>query len=379
MSSTRTDVIVIGGGTMGTAAGWALARRGRRVTVLEQHQHIHTQGSHSGHTRIFRHAYAEGPRYVPWTVEADAAWASLQERTGIHLMTRTGCLDLAAPGFHHAQSAHTSAELYDIEHETLTGSQVNDRFPAWNLPADWDACFDPTAGFLLVEPAMRALATELKAHGGEIHEHEKVLSWDAGDAGVVVTTVSGTYEAEKLIVTAGAWAGPLLADLGLPLEVRRKPVMWFEVENRAQFMPETFPVFIAENADGEYYGLPIHGDDSIKIGVHSGGEVTTADTLNRTVSPEDILPELRSFITANLPGVRLELTASEVCMYTMTPDEDFIIDRHPEHGNVVFAAGFSGHGFKFAPVVGAYLASLATSAAEPVRPEFSTSRFVAAM
>jgi monomeric sarcosine oxidase len=377
MNSVRTDVIVIGGGTMGTAAGWALARRGQRAIVLEQYQHVHTQGSHGGHTRIFRHAYAEGPRYVPWTIEADAAWASLQERTGLHLMTRTGCLDIAEPGYHHAQSARRSAELYDIEHETLTGAEVNARFPGWNLPDDWEACFDPAAGFLLVEPALRALATELREHGGEIRENENVLSWDASETGVTVTTAAGVYEADRLIVTAGAWAAALLADLDLPLEIRRKPVMWFDVEDRSRFMPESFPVFIAENGDGEFYGLPIQGDDSVKIGVHSGGEVTTADTLNRSASPDDVLPELGAFITSYLPDVMLELTASTVCMYTMTPDEDFIIDRHPVHDRVVFAAGFSGHGFKFAPVVGEYLAALSTSDAEPVRPEFAVSRFVA--
>ncbi|HVL23089.1 MAG TPA: N-methyl-L-tryptophan oxidase [Thermomicrobiales bacterium] len=375
MASNQTDVIVIGGGTMGTAAGWALARQGRRVTVLEQHQHIHTLGSHSGHTRIFRHAYAEGPRYVPWTVEADGAWAALQERTSLHLMKRTGCLDLAAPGFGHARAARASAEAYDIAHETLTGAEVVARYPAWNLPADWEACLDPTAGFLIVEPAMRALATELRAHGGEIREHEHVLSWNATADGVNVATETGTYEAEQLIVTAGAWAGKLLSDLSLPLEVRRKPVFWFDVERREPFLPERFPVFIAENAQGEFYGLPIHGEDSIKIGVHSGGEAVDPDTMDRAVSDADLLPELMAFIAECLPGVRPRLTASSVCMYTMTPDEDFLIDRHPEHERVVFAAGFSGHGFKFAPVVGEYLAALATDAAAPVRPEFALARF----
>jgi monomeric sarcosine oxidase len=375
MTTTRTDVLILGGGTMGTAAGWALARQGHSVIVLEQFQHIHTQGSHSGHTRIFRHAYAEGPRYVPWTIAADEAWSALQERTGTHLMTRTGCLDLAAPGFHHAAAARASAEAYDIVHESLTGAEVNARYPAWNLPADWDACLDPTAGFLLVDPAMRALTAELRAHGGVIRDHQRVVDWDAGENGVRVSTEADTFEADGLIVTAGAWAGKVLADLGLPLEVRRKPVLWFDVDNREDFLPERFPVFIVENEHGEFYGLPAQGEDSVKIGVHSGGEAVDPDTMNRTVTDADLSPELMAFIAGCLPGVQPRLTTSSVCMYTMTPDEDFLIDRHPEHPNVVFAAGFSGHGFKFAPTVGEHLAKLATDATATARPEFAISRF----
>jgi len=377
MANTPTDVLVLGGGTMGTAAGWALARQGRSVTVLEQFQHIHTQGSHGGHTRIFRHAYAEGSRYVPWTIAADDAWSALQERTGIHLMTRTGCLDIAAPGHHHARAARASAEAFNLANEWLTGAEVTARYPAWNLPADWEACLDPTAGFLLVEPALRALATELRAHGGEIREHERAVSWEAGDTGVRVTTETGVYEAERLIVTAGAWAGKLLAGLGLPLEVRRKPVLWFEVDDRSRFEADAFPVFIVESDDGHFYGLPAQGPDSVKIGIHSGGEAVDPDTMDRTVSDADLTPEFLAFLGENLPGVRPRLTASSVCMYTMTPDEDFLIDRHPEHPNVVFAAGFSGHGFKFTPVVGKHLATLSTDASAAARPEFALSRLTA--
>lgn len=375
MNNGRADVIVVGGGTMGTAAGWALARRGHSVIVLEQFQHIHALGSHSGHTRIFRHAYFEGARYVPWTVEADAAWVALQERTGIDLMVRCGCLDLAAPGSPHAQQAAESARAYDLPHELLTGDQVNSRFPAWRVPADWEACFDPEAGMLLIEPTMRALATEFREAGGVLHENERVQSWESGTDGVTVTTVDGIYEADRVIVTTGAWAGKLLADLDLPLEVVRKPVMWFNVTDRERFSTRTFAAFIAENGVQHFYGLPAYGDDSLKIGIHSGREVTDPDRINRNVEPGDLTRAMRSFIDSCLDGVRPELTAASMCMYTMTPDEDFILDRHPTQQRVTLAAGFSGHGYKFAPIIGEHLADLATKPETTPRTEFAISRF----
>lgn len=375
MSETRADVIVIGGGTMGTAAGWALARRGHSVIVLEQFGHIHTMGSHSGHTRIFRHAYFEGVHYVPWTVEADAAWAALQERTGTDLMVRCGCLDLAAPGSPHARQAAQSAQAYNLPHEFLSGDEVNKRFPAWNVPSDWQACFDPDAGILLIEPTLRALATEFRDAGGVLHDNEQVQKWVAGRDGVTVITTNGVYEADQVIVTAGAWAGKLLADLDLPLEICRKPVMWFNVVDRERFSPSMFPAFIAENGVEHFYGLPAFGDDSLKIGIHSGREITDPDTINRNVEPGDLTGAMRSFIDSCLDGVTPELTATSMCMYTMTPDEDFIIDRHPEHARVTLAAGFSGHGYKFAPVIGEHLADLATKQDARPRGEFAIGRF----
>ncbi|HEV2072797.1 MAG TPA: N-methyl-L-tryptophan oxidase [Thermomicrobiales bacterium] len=375
MSERRADVIVVGGGTMGTAAGWALARRGHSVIVLEQFQHIHNLGSHSGHTRIFRHAYFEGPLYVPWTVEADAAWVALQERTGIDLMVRCGCLDLAAPGSPHAQQAAQSARAYDLPHEILSGDEVSSRFPAWTLPPNWEACFDPEAGILLIEPTLRALLMEFRAAGGVLHENQRVLAWESTSTGVTVTTASGAYEADRLIVTAGAWTGKLLADLNLPLEVCRKPVMWFNTTDSDKFSSQSFPAFIAENGVEHYYGLPAYGDDSLKIGIHSGRNLTDPDTINRNVEPEDLTADMRSFIDSCLDGAKPELTATSMCMYTMTPDEDFILDRHPMQDRVALAAGFSGHGYKFAPVIGEHLADLATKPASLPRGEFAISRF----
>lgn len=375
MMHGRADVIVVGGGTMGTAAGWALARRGHSVIVLEQFHHIHKMGSHSGHTRIFRHAYFEGSFYVPWTIEADRGWTALEARTGIPLMIRCGCLDLSAAGLPHARNAGLSASLYKLPHEMLTGDEVNKRFQGWNLPSDWEACLDPEAGILKIEPTLRAFAIELREAGGTLLENERVVGWESRVDSVRVTTANGVYEADQVIVTAGAWASKLLNDLSLPLEVTRKPVMWFQVDDRERFSAEAFPAFIADTGLDHFYGLPAHGEDSIKIGNHSDHHVVDPDTLHRSVEPSDLGATMKAFMRSYMVGVRPELTASSMCMYTMTPDENFIIDRHPDQERVTLAAGFSGHGYKFAPVVGEHLADLATKPGTPPVPQFSISRF----
>jgi monomeric sarcosine oxidase len=373
MENNHADVIVIGGGTMGTAAAWALARRGHSVIVLEQFGHVHKMGSHGGHTRIFRHTYFEGERYVPWTIEGDRLFAGLQERTGISLQIRCGCLDFGPSESGHAEKAQASALAHDLTHEMLTGAEINARFPGWNVPDDWVGCLDPDGGALVVEPVFRALTQELKAAGGIIHDNEPVMTWSATDSGVLASTANGTYEADRLVITAGAWAGKVLADLGLPLEVTRKPVMWFHTENRTLFTPDVFPSFICKTGTVEFYGLPAVGDDSLKMGIHNDYNVVDPDNFDREVHPEEVQP-FRDFLR-HMNGVSGDLVATSMCMYTMTPDQDFIVDRHPEHPNVSIAAGFSGHGFKFAPVVGEHLADLATDPAASALPQFALGRF----
>jgi glycine/D-amino acid oxidase-like deaminating enzyme len=201
------------------------------------------------------------------------------------------------------------------------------------------------------------------------------MQWSATDDGVIVATAKGTYEADHLIVTAGAWAGKVLADLEMPLQVTRKPVMWFHADTRSLYTPDAFPGFIMKDGDHEFYGLPAVGDDSLKIGIHNDFNVVDPDEIDRNVNPEDLIPELREFVTTKLKGISGDLVATSMCMYTMTPDQDFVIDRHPEHPNVSIAAGFSGHGFKFATVIGEHLADLATDPETATRPDFAISRF----
>lgn len=377
MATQQTDVVIVGGGTMGTAAGWALARRGARVVVLEQFQHVHAYGSHGGRTRIFRHAYAEGPRYVPWALEADRLWSELQERTGASFMHRIGCIDISGPANDRAHTARASAMEYGIAHEWLTGEEVNRRWPIWRVSEDRVACYGPDAGFLDVAVALKSLAREMTDAGGVLRNETPVRSWSATDSGVRVETGDDTYIGERLILTAGAWSVHLLAELGIPLEVRRKPVLWFEVDDEHQplVQPGRMPVFIVDDEYGEFYGVPQHETPGVKIGMHSGGDVVDPTTIDRNIVEGDYVPTVIPFIERNLCGFTGNVLDTSNCMYTMSPDEDFVIDRHPEHPRVVFATGFSGHGFKFTPIIGEYLASLSASDHVPVRSDFAVSRF----
>jgi monomeric sarcosine oxidase len=374
-TSNHADVLVIGAGTMGVAAAWALARRGVDVLAIEQFQYYHPMGSHSGHTRIFRHCYFEGEKYVPWTLEADRLFTEMQDRTGLEMQLRVGCLDIGTLENRHARLAEATAIEHSLPYEMLTGTDVNERFPGWNLPSDYEACLDPDGGVLKVENVFRAFRQELEAAGGRIVENTPVISWSADDNGVTVETADGTFTGRKLIVTAGSWAGKVLADLNMPLEVTRKPVMWFEVDNPAAFAPERFPAFIIDSDIAHFYGLPAVYPDSLKMGTHSDREVVDADTIDRIVRPGDMKQEFVEFLTTMLKGAHPRTVQTSMCMYTMTPDEDFIIDHHPRHANVSVAAGFSGHGFKFATVVGEHLADLAMVESAETIPAFALSRF----
>ncbi|MGH2532526.1 MAG: N-methyl-L-tryptophan oxidase [Thermomicrobiales bacterium] len=352
------STIVIGGGTMGSGAAWELGKRGEKALVLEQFGHVHAMGSHGGLTRIIRHAYAEGADYIPLVRRADDLWVALEEAAGVKVLHRVGGLELAVPGHGHAERARDNAALHGVAFEWLDAAELMRRWPVYRVPEDWAAGYGPDSGFIDVERGLRALAARARAHGIEIREHEPVRSWGATDSGAWVETDQGRYTADRLIVTAGAWAGQMLADLGLPLTVRRKTIHWVEVAQPESFAPERFPVFIADSAAGELYGLPIFGRDGLKIGRHDGGDVTTPETVDREVAPKEAAGALGP-ARQIFPAITGKVLSSAVCLYTLTPDGDFVIDRHPAWPHVVIAAGFSGHGFKFAPAIGEHLVDMA--------------------
>ena len=371
--SRHADVIILGAGTMGTAAAWALSRRGVDVIAIDRFQHYHAMGSHGGNTRIFRHCYFEGEEYVPWALEADALFAALQDRTGLELQLRVGCLDIGTPENGHARNTTATAIAHNLPHEVLTAFEVNERFPGWNLPDGYEANFDPNGGVLRVENVFKAFRKELDAAGGRIIENTPVASWSTTDSGVEVQTSDGTFTGKHLIIAAGAWNTKLLVDLNLPMQVTRKPVQWFDVDDVEMFRPERFPSFILDLDVCTFYGLPAVAPDSLKMGIHDDMEVVDPDNFQREVQPEDMEPYVG--FTSMLNGVHPRALRTSMCMYTMTPDEDFIIDRHPGHENVTIAAGFSGHGFKFATIIGEHLADLATNDSAPIIPMFSIKRF----
>jgi sarcosine oxidase len=351
------DVIVLGVGGMGSAACFELARRGRRVLGLEQFALAHDRGSSHGHTRIIRTAYGEGVQYVPLAKRAFAKWYELEQLTGRHLLTECACLNAGPPGSEHVAGVRKSVREHSLEAGELTAAEINRRFPAFRFPADYTGVVERAAGFLYVEDCVRAHCEAAIARGAEIRAEEPVREWKAVGDGVEVATDRATHRAANLVVTAGAWATELLADIGVPLRVMRQVLTWFDTAGKPEFRRDAFPVFIAEVPGGPFYGLPAIDRIGLKVARHyNAPELPTPDGVNWTTGPDDTAP-VRAFLDAYIPGVG-PLTKSQACMYTVTPDRHFVIDRHPRFPQVSVACGFSGHGFKFASVVGEILADL---------------------
>jgi sarcosine oxidase len=352
------DVIVLGVGGMGAAAAFELARRGRRALGLEQFALGHDCGSSHGQTRVIRKAYSDHPDYVALLHRAYERWFDLEQRQSRSLFTVCGCLTLGLPHGDRVSGVLQSARQHNLPVEQLTASEVRRRFPVFNIGDDFVGVLEQAAGFLRVEDCVIAYVDEARRLGAELRSHEVVLSWEANGTGVVVRTPGGNYGAERLIVSAGAWAGRALAELCLPLTVRRMVLSWHATTGDGRFQPDCFPVYRAQVPEGVFYGFPVIDDQGHKIArSDSGTDIGDPATLDRTFSPADAA-ECRPFLDRYLPAVSGPLRSGHVCMYTMTPDRHFILDRHPYHPNVVVAAGFSGHGFKFASVVGEILADL---------------------
>ncbi len=352
------DVIVLGLGGMGTATAFELARRGRRVLGLEQFAVGHDRGSSHGSTRVIRKAYYEHPDYVPLLHRAYERWFDLEQRCGHHLFTECGCLSLGLPGEELVGGVIQAAREHRLTVEQLDAAALRRRYPMFRFDECFAGVLEPQAGFLYVDDCVRAYAAEARRLGADLRENEPVASWKATGDGVTVQTKTDAYSAGRLVITAGPWAGRVLGDLGLPLSVLRKVLFWIGTADDSQFRRDRFPIYMAQMPNGFYYGFPVIDRDGAKLARHDGGDVVDPANVQRTVAPgEDA--DCRAFLREHLPQVSGPLRRSLVCLYTVTPDRHFILDQHPEHPQVAIAAGFSGHGFKFASVVGEIMADLA--------------------
>jgi sarcosine oxidase len=359
MSTTPFDVIVIGVGGMGSATVYELARRGRRVLGLEQHSLGHDLGSSHGHTRIIRQAYYEHPAYVPLVQRAFERWYDLEQQVGRHLLTSCGCLSLGRPDSELLTGIRASAQAHALPIDYLTAAELRQRYPMFRVGADFEAVLERSAGFLYVEECVLAHIQAARAHGADIRDNEPVTSWRVSGGGIEVRTTNGLYSADRLVLTAGPWAAALLAGWGSCLTVMRQVAFWFETSQPDLFRRDRFPLFCCDTPEGFYYGFPMLDCHGPKVARHYGApELASPDRINRNVTDADET-QTRQFLRTHLPAVDGKRQRSSVCLYTLTPDRHFVIDVHPEHSNVVLAAGFSGHGFKFAPVVGEVLADLA--------------------
>jgi sarcosine oxidase len=357
---TGVDVIVIGLGGMGTAACLALARRGVRVLGLEQHGPGHDLGSSHGHSRIIRTAYYEHPAYVPLVRSAFQGWYALEQMTGQHLLTEVPCLSLGPPDGELIAGVRRSAADHHLPIESLSADELARRYPPFRLPTDsLLGVLEHSAGVLAVDDCVRAQAQAACQLGAVLHYHTPVQSWEARGDHVVVHTAQGPLHAQRLVITAGPWSRSVLQGLDVPLTVLRQVVFWFGTRDDTLFRRDRFPVFICETPEGHFYGLPALDPAGLKAARHYGAaEVLSPDAVDYRVGPEDEQP-VRSFLRGWIPDGEGPVRRSSVCIYTLTPDRHFIIDRLSEQPAVVVAAGFSGHGFKFSPVVGTILADLA--------------------
>lgn len=356
----RYDVVVVGVGGMGSAALYHLARRGKRVLGLERFDVPHQLGSSHGLTRIIRLAYFEHPGYVPLLRRAYELWRELEVEAGERLLHVTGIVE---GGERILDGVLRSCAEHDLRHEVLTGREVARRFPAYRLPEAMEVAFQPDGGFLLPERCIIAHVSGALARGAVVRARERVLEWRETPSGVRVRTERGEVETERLVLTAGAWSQEVARLPQGLIGAVRQALAWFQPSRPELFTPERFPVFNLV-LDGEhFYGFPAFGIPGVKLGRYDHfGQAGDPDAISREPTPADEAP-LRAFAKRCLPAGAGPTLALGTCLFEPTPDEHFLLDRHPETELAVVGAGFSGHGFKFCSVVGEALADLALEGA----------------
>ena len=365
------DAIVIGVGSMGSAACYHLARRGVKVLGLEQFSLAHDQGAHHGQSRVIRLAFYPYAEYIPLLRRAYSLWEELEAETDGGLFQITGGVFTGPPDSELIRRAIDVSRQEQLAYELWDQTELHRRFPQFCLPEGFQVFFDPQAGYLRPELAVAAHAELAVNLGAEIHSQEPVVQWHADAKGVVVQTTQDKYQAAHVILAGGAWSHQLLSELNLPLAVTRQVLAWYRPRHPQSFAPGQFPVWYVETEPGAgYYGFPlIPGNDGIKIALDKLGQVTSPEEIEREINDGEV-EDLRQFLRDHLPEAAGELVSATVCQYTNSPDRHFIIDRHPGHDRVTVACGFSGHGFKFSSAVGEVLADLAMDGATKIPIDF---------
>lgn len=362
MDTNNFDCIVLGAGIQGSYTAYHLAKNKKKTLLVEQFVLPHSRGSSHGHTRIIRKAY-EQDYYTRMMSECYQLWAQLEKEANVQIYRNTGMLVVGKEDCSAFRSLRGTLLRNNVPMEVLSPEQFASRFPSVRLPPGESAVIDKTAGVLHADRALKAVQDLFRGLGGVIHDGEKVVDFTPGSP-ITMTTNSGMYRAQSLVITAGPWAKSVLARTGLqlPLQVLRINVCYWKERIPGTYgIGRHFPCFIGVKQHGakhDIYGLPSNEYPGLmKICYHSGSE-TEPDERDRQTSQEDIAI-LSSFVSKSFPGLDPTPAVVEQCMYTVTPDSDFILDQHPSHSNIIIGAGFSGHGFKLAPVVGKILCELA--------------------
>ncbi|WP_226529882.1 N-methyl-L-tryptophan oxidase [Metabacillus niabensis] len=371
------DVIIIGAGSMGMSAGYYLSKSGKKTLLLDSFHPPHNKGSHHGETRIIRYAYAEGEEYVPFILKAQELWNELERDTGKTLFIPTGVLSVGVKESNFIQNTISSSTTYSLPLEVLNPAEVQNRWSGITMRDDFIGCFEPTSGVLKCEESIKAYQMLAEMNGATILANSRVKEIQIQEERVTIRTSDKTFYSDSLVVAAGAWSGHLLSmlDLDLPLTPVRKTFAWFDA-NEKIYNANDFPAFAFETSQGLYYGFPSVDGAGLKVGRHDGGERINPDEVMKQFGEivED-KEDLIQFLNQYLPEIG-QLKYGKTCMYTLTPDDKFVIDVHPKYSNVAIAAGFSGHGFKFSSAVGEALSNLIVSGKNVIDiSQFSIDRF----
>lgn len=367
------DLIIVGSGSVGAAAGYYATSNGLKVLMIDQAIPPHRNGSHHGTTRIIRHAYGEGEQYVPLILRAQALWNGLEQQSGEKLFHPCGVLNMGPPGCEFIATAQHSAKSHNLNTQLLNAEQIKQRWPEFNAPEGYIGLFEPDAGVLLSELAIASYIRLAKEAGCAQLFNCHVSEVEPIEGGVAVTTAEGRYQGRKAVITAGTWVKSLLPQL--PLTPLRKVFSWYQADGRYSENNQ-FPAFTVEALDGgRYYGFPAD-KDGLKVGKHDGGQpIETPEQGRPFGSNAEDGAEVFAFLRQFLPGIGVCLQG-ETCSYDMSPDEDFIIDTLPGCQHLMVITGLSGHGFKFASVLGEIAALFAQNKTIPwdITP-FSLQRF----
>ncbi|MEL6399551.1 MAG: N-methyl-L-tryptophan oxidase [Cyanobacteria bacterium J06626_4] len=375
------DAIVVGAGGVGSAAAYYLAKAGQKVLLLEQFELDHQNGSSYGQSRVIRYTY-DNPTYVDLMRDAYPLWFALQEEAGEKLYVKTGGLDFGFPETDTFQRMKASLDESRLPYEYLSQAEIAQRYPQFALEEGMAGLFNPDGGLLKTSRCVLAHARLAQARGATVIDQTPVLNITPSENGVEVQTETETYGCDRIVLTVGSWAKGLLAEQGidLPLKIMPCQLGFYEPKNAADFEPGKFPVFFA-HMNGDYgempYGIP-HEDPSIGVKITTFYGWDTVDKPSEVdYTPSQAWTErIRDWASQYLPDAAGPLLYTRRCLYTVTPDKDFVVDQHPDYPHVVIGAGFSGHGFKFTTLMGKMLADLAVEGKTPHDTSlFKLSRF----
>jgi sarcosine oxidase len=355
------DVVVVGLGVMGSSVAANCARRGLRVLGVERFWPVHDQGASHGKTRLIRQAYFEHVAYVPLVLRSYELWRDLEARTGKHLMTITGLLLAGKASTNVIAGSRRSAERHALPVEYLTAADIVQRFPMTRPRADEVGIFEREGGVIFPEAAVHALLRSAADSGAQLRFGLRATDWHrVGPHALRVALDDGsTVDARRVVLTVGPWLASLAGQTGIPINVQRNVQAWF-APHSGDFGADRFPAFLLdrEGLSNVIYGMPDLGD-GLKAAFHSRGIYVAPDLLERGIADDDIVP-IQAALEGWIPGAGRTFLNAKACMYSLTPDEHFAIGPHPADGEIIVAGGFSGHGFKFAPVVGEIVADLIT-------------------